>query len=99
MASGTLPASFHLFCVSQMFYLCDPKTSNFNLSVHNTFFQLSSVQCLCSFAHINLFFFLASLRYGFFFATLPRRPASRSRLFTVDVDTVVLRVPFKEAAS
>ena len=33
---------------------------------------LSSV---CSFAHINILFLLASLRYGFFFATLPWRPA------------------------
>jgi hypothetical protein len=42
---------------------------------------------------------LASLRYGFFFATLPRRSASRSRLFTVDVETGVLRVLFNEAAT
>ena len=39
--------------------------------------QSSSVQWLCSFAHLNLFFLLPSLRYGFFFAALPRRPASR----------------------
>ena len=31
--------------------------------------------------------------------TLPRRPASRGRLFTVDVETVFLRVLFNEAAS
>ena len=31
--------------------------------------------------------------------TLPRRPASRSRLFTVDVETGVLRVLFNEVAS
>ena len=31
--------------------------------------------------------------------TLPRRPASRSRLFTVDVETGVLPVLFNEAAS
>ena len=37
--------------------------------------QSSSVQCLCSFAHLNLIFLLASLRYGFFFATLiPESP-------------------------
>ena len=30
---------------------------------------------------------------------LPRRPASQSRLFTVDVETGVLRVLFNEAAS
>jgi hypothetical protein len=40
--------------------------------------QSSSVQCLCTFAHMNISFLLASLRYGFFFATLPRRQASRS---------------------
>ena len=38
-------------------------------------------------------------KYGFFFATLPRRPASRSRLFTVHVEPGVLRVLFNEAAS
>ncbi|CDQ89966.1 unnamed protein product [Oncorhynchus mykiss] len=37
----------------------------------------SFVQCLCSFAHLNLLFLLPSLRYGFFFATLPRKPASQ----------------------
>ena len=79
--------------------LCDPNTSNLDLSVHNTFFQSSSVQCLCYFAHLNLLFLLACLTYGFFFATLPRRPASRSRLFTVDIETGVLRVLFNEAAS
>ena len=31
--------------------------------------------------------------------SLPRRPASRRRLFTVDVETGVLRVLFNEAAS
>ena len=31
--------------------------------------------------------------------TLPRRPASQSRLFTVDIETGVLRVLFNEAAS
>jgi hypothetical protein len=35
---------------------------------------------------------LASLRNWFFFATLPRRPVSWSRLFTFDVETGVLRV-------
>ena len=71
--------------------LCDPNTPNLDLSVHNTFFQSSSVQCLCSFAHLNLLFLLASLTYGFFFAILPRRPALRSHLFTVDIETDVLR--------
>ena len=49
--------------------------------------ESTSVQCLCSFVHLNILFLLASLRYGFFFSTLPRRPASRSHLFTVDVET------------
>ncbi|MGJ0282540.1 hypothetical protein [Streptococcus pyogenes] len=31
--------------------------------------------------------------------TLPRRPASQSRLFTVDVETGVLQVLFNEAAT
>jgi hypothetical protein len=38
------------------------------------------------------------MRYGFFFATLPRRPASRSRLFTLDIETGVLQILFNEAA-
>ena len=79
--------------------LCDPNTSNLDLSVHYTFFQSFSVQCLYSFAHLSILFLLASLRYGFFFATRPRRSASWSRLFTVDVETGVLRVLFNEAAS
>ena len=61
--------------------------------------QNSSVQSLCYFALLHFKFVLASLRYGFFFATLPRRPASRNRLFTVDVETGVLQVLFNEAAS
>ena len=58
-----------------------------------------AVQCLCYFAHLNLLFLLPSLRYGFFFSTLPRRPASLSHLFTVDVETGVLQVLFNEVAS
>ena len=80
-------------------FLCDLNTSNLDLSVHNTFFQSSSVQCLCSFAHPTLFLLLPSLGYGFFFATLPRKPASRSHLFTVDVETGILRVPFNDLLS
>ena len=59
--------------------------------------QSFSIQCLCSFAHLNVLFLLASVRYGF--ATLPRRPASWSRLFTVDVETGVFWVLFNESAS
>src|SRR4029434_9233519 len=63
MASGTLPASFHLFCVSQMFF-CVIQTPQTLIRLSITLFQSSSVQCLCSFAHINLFFLLASLRFS-----------------------------------
>lgn len=46
--------------------LFEPKASNLDSSVHNTFFKLSTVQCLCSFAYLSLFsFLLFSLRYGF----------------------------------
>ena len=74
-----------------------PKTNIFLLKL----ISLSSVplSSVCSIAHLNLSFLLASLRYGFFFAIQPRRPASRSRLFTIDVETGVLRVLFNEAAS
>ena len=47
---------------------------------------------------ILTFYFYWPVWDGFFFATLPRRPASRSRLFTVNVETGVLRVLFNEAA-
>ena len=58
---------------------------------------LSSV---CVLLLILIFYFLlASLRYGFFFTTLPRRPTSWSCLFIVDVETGVLQVLFNEAAS
>ncbi len=43
--------------------LFDPKTSNLDSSAHNTFFQSFTVQYLCSFANLNLFFLLISLRY------------------------------------
>jgi hypothetical protein len=46
---------------------------------------LSSV---CVILPINLLFLLASLRYGFFFTTLPRSPSSRSHNFTVDVESL-----------
>ena len=77
--------------------LSDPNTSNLDLSVHNTFsnLPLSSVCVL----NLNILFLLANLRYGFSFATLPRRPSSRSHIFTVDLETCVLRVLFNEAAS
>lgn len=78
--------------------LFDPKTSNLDSSIHNTFFQPSGVQCLCSFAHLSLLFLLASLR-RLFLAILPWSPASWSHLFTVDADTGVWRVLFIAAAS
>ena len=54
---------------------------------------------VCVLLPILIFSFYWPLRYGFLFATLPRRPASRSCLFTVNVETGVLRVLFNEAAS
>ena len=78
---------FSFFLCLTNVLLCEPNTSNLDSSVRNTIFQSSSVQCLCYFDHLYIFFLLASLRYGFFFATLPRRPASRSHLFTADVET------------
>ena len=64
MVSGTPPASFHVFCVSQMFFCVIQTPQTFDLSVHNTFFKSSCVHCLCSFGHLNLFLLLTSLRYG-----------------------------------
>lgn len=43
--------------------------------------------------------FFCSLRYGFFFATLSRKPASQSHLFTVHVETGLFLGLFNEAAS
>ena len=93
MASSTPPASFHLVCVSQMFFFViqTPQTS---ISLSITLFSNLPLSGVCVLLPILIFFLLASLRYGFFFATLPRRSASRSRLFTVDVETGVLRVLF-----
>ena len=44
------------------------------------------------------FIFIGQSETWLFFATLPWMPASRSRLFTVDVETGVLQVLFNEAA-
>ena len=85
----------HIFCPLK-YHLIDQKYSVDIVNVVNDYCSWkrqillsSSVQCLCSFAHFNILSLLARLRYGFSFATLPRRPASRSRLFTVDVETGV----------
>ena len=57
---------------------------------------LSSV---CVILLILIFYFYWPVWDIFFFATLHRRSASRSRLFTVEVETGVLLVLFNEAAS
>ena len=46
---------------------------------------------VCVLLPIMIFYFYWHLRYGVFFETLPRRPTSRSHLFTVDFETGVLR--------
>ena len=38
--------------------ICKLPTSTVDTSVHNTFFQSSSILCLCSFAHLNCFLFI-----------------------------------------
>lgn len=50
---------------------------------------------LCPFVHFNYFILLASLKHGFFFVTVPLRPASWSLLTPVHV----LWVRCNEAAS
>jgi hypothetical protein len=78
---------------------CDPDNSNLDLSVHNTLFQSSSVQCVCSFANLNILFLMASLRYGTFLQLCLEGQHPGLGLFNVDVETGVLRVLFNEAAS
>jgi hypothetical protein len=51
--------------------------ASFILSI--TLFSNLPLSSVCSFAYLNLFFLLASLRYGFFFATLPTRPAKKEK--------------------
>lgn len=58
----------------------------------------SSVQYLCSFAHLNFFLSLAVLRCGFYFATMPRSPASWICLLTGDAETGLLWALFNEPA-
>ena len=98
MASGTPPASVHIYLFINVL-LCDPNTSNLDSSVHNTFFQSSPVQWLCSFAHLNLFLLLAVSDMAF---SLPlclegQHPGVASSLRTLRL--AFLRVPFNEAAS
>lgn len=96
MASGTPPASFHLFCVSQMF--CVIQTPQTLISLSITLFSNLPLSNVCVLLPISIFSFYWPVSDMAF--SLPLiRPASQSRLFTVHVDTGVLRVPFKEAAS
>lgn len=76
-----LQPPFFFFCNSQMFFcvIC------LFIKLHQ-----SIILCpVCFFAHLNIFLLLAGLKYAFFFATLPRRPASRRCIFTLDFETGV----------
>src|SRR4029434_6185586 len=99
MASGTFPASFHLFCVSQMFF-CVIQTPQTLICLSITLFSNLPLSNVCVLLPISIFSFYWPVSDMVFSLPLclERRPASRSRLFTVDVDTGALRVPFKEAA-
>ena len=76
--------------------LCDPNLSNFDSSVHNTFSNLPLSSVILP---ILICYFYWPAWDMYFFATLPRRPASQLRLFTVAVETAVLWVLFNEAAN
>ncbi len=69
------------------------------VKIHNALFQLSVVQCLCFYAHSNLFFLFFCFKGGFFFEILPIRYAPLRLLFTVVHETSVDRVEFNEAVS
>ena len=56
MVSGTPPASFHLFCVSQMLFCVIQNTTNLDSSVHNTFFYLP-LSNVCDILPIFIFSF------------------------------------------
>ena len=108
MASSTPPASLNFFCISRLsiFVIRTPQTYICLFIKKNSNLPLSSV---CVLLPILIFSFYwpvwdmaFSLQLCLFLcnsATLPRRPASWSHLFTVDVETGVLRVLFNEAAS
>ena len=69
----------------------EPKISNFDSSVHKTFFQFSVVHWRCFMAQASLLFLFCHLRNGFLTATQPVKPAARSLLFTVETETSLLR--------
>ncbi len=69
------------------------------VKIHNALFQLSVVQCICFYAHSNLFFLFFCFKSGLFFAILSIRHAPLSLLFTVVHETGVDRVKFNEAVS
>ena len=101
MASSTPPASSHLVRVSQMvfFVIWTPQTQ-ISLSITLFFVSNLPLSSVCVLLPIFIFFFLlASLRYSFFFFCNPAyEPASRSGLFSVDVEAGVVRALLNEAA-
>ena len=80
-------SSVHLLCVSQR--QLEPKISNLD-SDQRTYFHRSNVHCSCFLAQASLFLLLVSFSSGFFAAIRPRRPDSRSLLYTIDVEMCLL---------
>lgn len=74
-----------------------PKISNFDSSLQRTLFQSSKVQFLCCRTQSSLFFLFITFKSGFDTATHPFRPAFKSRLFTVDTLTGLLRLSLTRA--
>ena len=68
-----------------------PKISNFDSSVHKTFYQFLVVHWQCFMAQASLFFLFCHLSNGFLTAIRPVKPAARSLLFTVETETSLLR--------
>ena len=84
----------HSSSIFSFFHLTNVPQTQTSICLSIILFSNLPLSSVCSFAHLNLFFLLASLRYGFFFATFPRRPESRNCRFTVDIKTGVLWVLF-----
>lgn len=79
----------------------DPRTSDFRLISPIRLPSTPQINAFwsCLLTQLTFFFLSASFRCGFSFETQPLGPASGTRLFTVEDDTSILHVLFKEAAA
>ena len=83
---GAMQFGLNLSLLSRRTYcrLLVPNSSNFDSSLHKTFFHWAIVQSLCSLTKFSLFKRFAGRSSGFLTAIRPMKPFSRSRRFVVD---------------